>query len=1639
MAQYTKAFFLAIAVMAISGKSHAQCGDSIDLGTWIQEGVAAYGNWTVTGGGTAVNQTINGEPTFYVSPDSFINVIIRGDIRVNDNGDDDWVGFVFGYNGPDAVDPINYDFYLFDWKRAGQNFGGFFGNEGFALSRINGPVASFPQTFSSKTGPSSTILDSQFGNTEGWNSFQTYSFALTYTNTRTVISIDGDTIFDLFGCFEPGRFGFYNYSQSNVLYSNFSYKVAAAFDVVTPNICLGDTARFIALSDSCFNAAGIPVNNTLVAWDWDFGDGNTSTDTNANHYYQSPGTYQVSLVVTDYLNCKDTAYSTVIVDSVGTTLPNDTAICFGDTLTLDADTFCVNYLWNTGETSQLINITNPGTYIVTVSGNFGCADTDSIVLTNIALPVVDIGPDTSICRGDSLTLFAGNPWASHLWIGGSTQDTLLLDTSGIYYVEVTDTTTCVNSDTIEISYYGHPTVSPPNPSYCFGDSVTVTASGAVTYNWSPAFGLSTTTGTVINIFSPVDTVYTIIGLDSNGCTDTSNFFVDVIDLPTVSISPSDSICIGDSTLMYLSLTGTAPWEVHYTLNGDTFIRTGITANLDSFYVSDSGMYTPIYVADANCENTGTDSAYLFLHPLPVITFNFANDSICIGEAMTIGASGAQNYVWTPAIGLNDTTLATVQANPTATQYYTAEGTTQFGCIDTAGILLEVLPLPIIGLNANPNPICQYDTVNLSATGALTYFWTEIATGDTFTATSTFDTPLQPTRYHVEGTDVFGCTDTTSIFVQVDTLPVVSIAPQDTAFCAGDTGFLSAFGAQTYLWSPAASLSSTTGNIVNANPADTTLYFVTGTDANGCVGTDSTYINIWHLPIITVSALSNEMCIFDTAQLSATGALTYTWEPGYNIAQTFDSIALVHPETDTSYVAFGTDGFGCVGTDTFDIVVNPLPNITLNTPIDSICLNDNTAITASGAVSYVWTNVPGLSSYSTANTSASPNTTTVFEVFGTDANGCINNNDTLITVIPLPNIVAQPANAQICIGESQQLTLPTMYDYVWVPAQDLVFDGNNNDTVTANPLDTTVFTITATDFFGCVSDTTYELAVTPLPVLTLSLDVDTLCWSDTNTISISGANTYQWGPNYNLLFANTANPKVYPATTHTYAVTATGDGGCQKDTSIVVPVFTVPNYDAGPDTSICKGDTIELNATGGIQYYWTPGTAISDRNIANPLCYSQTSRVYSVVITDENGCDFNSSFTLGLYNLPIVNAGINDTLCLGEGKRIGGAPTGPPGATYLWSPNATMDNAGLPNPSILPIQTTTYTVLVTDTNSCHKTASVEIVVNPVPAVELLSKPDYICEGDSGMVMVTPGLKTYQWIPASNVIANTNSSSLVYPTATTQYSVVGIDTNGCRNAVDFELEVKPLPDVNAGSHQELCEGDTVTVFGTATGVSNRWSPAELVANPDSLLTTAYPTIPTNLRLTTTDDFGCSNFDEVLVFAHPKPLADAGADYENCRMETVYLGGAVTTGPENAVFWSPVDKVSNPNILNPTVLSTTKDTFILRVVSPEGCVNTDTVIINSDCYISFYAPSAFSPDHDTKNDVFTVYGRHLYNVELLIFDRFGHLIFQTNDLNKGWNGTFNNSGKDAPIGSYYWQCTYESESGRPLSAEGVVSLIR
>ncbi|MCB9256857.1 MAG: hypothetical protein H6579_06995 [Chitinophagales bacterium] len=427
--------------------------------------------------------------------------------------------------------------------------------------------------------------------------------------------------------------------------------------------------------------------------------------------------------------------------------------------------------------------------------------------------------------------------------------------------------------------------------------------------------------------------------------------------------------------------------------------------------------------DANgCVNQ--DSINIVVNPLPNVGLNTTNSTICAGSSISLSGSGADNYNWNNGVVDGQSFYP-----PVGMQKYVVIGIDSNNCQNQDSINVMVNALPTVGLSTSDNNVCIGTSIVLSGTGAVSYIWNNgVSDGQSFVP------PVGTTTYVVTGTDANGCINQDSIDILVNPLPVVVANTSDNNVCIGTNITLSGSGAVSYSWN---------NGVVDGQsftpPVGTTTYVVTGTDANGCVNQDSLDIVVNPLPAVVANTSASTVCETFSITLSGSGAVTYTWDNGVTDAQSF-----VPPVGTTTYVVSGTDANGCVNQDSLDIVVNALPIVGLSTSDNNVCIGTSIVLSGSGAVSYTWNNgvVDGQSF-------VPPVGTTTYVVTGTDANGCINQDSIDILVNPLPVVVANTSDNNVCIGTNITLSGSGAVSYSW---NNGVVDGQSfNPPVGTTPL------------------------------------------------------------------------------------------------------------------------------------------------------------------------------------------------------------------------------------------------------------------------------------------------------------------------------------------------------------------------------------------------------------------------------------------------------------------------------------------------------------------------------------------------------------------------------------------------------------
>lgn len=917
------------------------------------------------------------------------------------------------------------------------------------------------------------------------------------------------------------------------------------------------------------------------------------------------------------------------------------------------------------------------------------------------------------------------------------------------------------------------------------------ATGAANYTWTPATGLSCTNCANPVAKPTVTTTYTINGTSGVGCSATTTFTVVVNSLPAVSAGADAVICAGTSATLTASGASTYTWNTAPGLSCTSCANP--TAN-----PSDTTSYI-VTGTDANgCVNT--DTMVVFVKPLPVVAAG-SNVSICPGGSTTLTASGASSYSWSPSTGLSCTNCASPTASPAATTTYTVTGTDASGCSDTASVTVSVNPTPSISVNGTTT-LCAGDSTALTASGASTYSWTP-ATGLSCTSCANpVAKPSSTTTYTVTGTSGVGCTATTTVTVTVNPLPVVS-AGADTAVCAGSSVTLTASGASTYVWTPSTGLSCTACASPTASPTATTSYAVTGTSAAGCVNTDTVEVSVKALPVISAGSNAS-VCPGGSVTLNPSGGVSYVWNTSSSLSCTNCTSPVATPSATTTYTVTGTGANGCSATSSITVTVNPLPVVTVS-GATNVCAGGTTTLTASGAASYSWSPATGLSCTTCASPVVTPTDTTIYKVVGTSGSGCTDSTTVTVIYHPLP-VISVDSSQSICEKSSVQLAASGALSYSWSPAAGLSCVTCPNPV--ASPSATTTYIVGGTDAYGCTGTAQTTITVLPLPNVDAGPD-RSICRQTSVQLSVMGAVSYEWSPATGLSCTSCDSPIVSPLTAMTYVVRGTGANGCVDTDTVAVNIYAQPPVNAGPDQTICSGQSAQLQGSGAVDYAWAPASSLSCATCANPKATPDSTITYMLVGRDAHGCVDSDRVEITVIQRRPVAVSDGGEVCEGGFVEL----TASGGDSYTWYPAAGLSCDNCANPTASPRESTTYHVSIRQGRCFADTLSADVIIHPIPTID--AGPDLSMLLGNNATIKTSGtnIATYKWSPAEGLSCITCANPVASPARDMVYVVEVASDFGCTAQDEVAIKV-------------MCDGSQIWMPNTFTpnadGQNDRFYP-------------------------------------------------------------------------------------------------------------------------------------------------------------------------------------------------------------------------
>lgn len=782
----------------------------------------------------------------------------------------------------------------------------------------------------------------------------------------------------------------------------------------------------------------------------------------------------------------------------------------------------------------------------------------------------------------------------------------------------------------------------------------------------------------------------------------------------------------------------------------------------------------------------------------------------------------------------------------------------------------------------------------------------------------------------------------------------------------------------------------------------------------------------------------------TANVSGNGNFIYHWLPG---GQTTSSVSGLGPGTYT--VTVSTNG-GCSSVSTVTITEPPALSAPITNIVQPACAQNNGSITISvtgGTVPYTYSWSPaGGSGPVASNLYAGTYTVTV-----TDGHGCtsitstvLNNPTNLAVSVQNTTNVTCNGGSNGSISVSASGGVPG-YTYLWMPS--------GGSSATASSLSAGTYSVTVTDAAGCVSFT--QATVTQPPVLQAQVVsvTNVSCFGGSNgSISVAGAGgtggyTYSWSP------AGSNTSAISNLSQGNYTVILTDASGCTTTSSVVVTQPPQLSLSATGQSGVsCYGfsdGAVNITATGGtgnISFSWNPGGSLG----SHPVALSAGN--YVVTATDANGCTSTMGVTITQPSPIILNTTLSDdSICAGDMVTLGASASGGYGGyTYSWN-----GNPGSSQVSFMPGATTSYTVVVTDQHLCTAQQILPVYVGDVPLASFTVPP--ACIGSASVFTNTSSVNSGSivnttWNFGDGSPADNNSNTTHTYTSPGQYTVHldVVSDFGCAASVSGTATVNIYPvvdftaDVLTGC-SPLCVTFTDLVqTGGAMATAYQWLangvPFSSQQSPVHCFNTAGVY---NIALNVTLPGNCSTLYTLPAYIDvlQTPVADFFVSDDEVMEIDPHIRVIDNSMYATSWYWNFGDG-STSVLQNDEHFFPDTGTYCISlfVTADNGCVDSTAHCIDVVTLTTVYIPNTITVNEDHLNEAFKIYGYGLVQAHLLIYTRWGELIFEQGDmlpLLVGWDGYYKN--EPVPEGVYAYKVFVLDQYGHEYEYMGHIQVIR
>jgi gliding motility-associated-like protein len=728
-----------------------------------------------------------------------------------------------------------------------------------------------------------------------------------------------------------------------------------------------------------------------------------------------------------------------------------------------------------------------------------------------------------------------------------------------------------------------------------------------------------------------------------------------------------------------------------------------------------------------------------------------------------------------------------------------------------------------------------------------------------------------------------------------------------------------------------------------------------------------------------------LSISEISQIYNLGASTYLWSTN----DTTQSITITPTQTTTYTLSVTNGNISCMDTITVN-VLNPQINLGNDT---TICQGQSkTLAVGSGFTSYLW------STGATTQQITAQNTGTYW-VKAISNQGCTVSDTINLTFLPIQSNILK--DTILCLGQSVIFNPGAGFtNHLW---------STGATTTSLNVSLPGTFWLQVKQPNGCVVKDTAIVKYDSLNIVVSSFTNPT-CYGgnngsvNTTTTGLYPGFTYSWNTTPVITTANISN-----RTAGNYTVTVTDAKGCTKSVS---KTLTAPNPVAvslGNDTSICQGQSLTLQATQIFtSYLWSTGATTQSINV-NAI------GTYWLKGTNAAGCSGYDTVNITVNPAPVIQITPgNPSICKGDSVTLVATST-IAGTTFNWSNGGNGSSI-----TVSPLATANYTVIGSK-NTCKDTATVTVTVNPIPVVTISPANPSVCKGDAITLNASSNLANTTFLWNNN---STNTTINVSPNTNTNYFVVG-SLSPCKDTAFVTVTTKPLPVLSVTADKNpICEGETVKL----TASSDIASTTYLWSNTSTAGFINVSPLSSSYYFVTGTASNCHDTAGINITVISKQTLNLGEDRYLCAGDEVNLTATNLTG---SYLWSNGSNSS-------TIILTEPGVYWLRVDN-NGCIASDTIEMKKCSEI--WVPNVFTPNEDGINDIFRPVVTEIQKLTINIYNRWGEMIFETSDINGGWNGKIHNN--EAPTGVYFWIIKYyeNRSSAQDIQKEikGSVTLLR